>query len=382
MIVKQLSDGEHISIHTYKPVSSVLLLVQYTSRLFDLLEEIADGGDTNDLSFVIEGVMCLKSVFIRITSILKRLGEKHKENKSVHSMKLKISKLCLRLLQREWHQDTNFNKGNVGLLVTMYLEYGSVSSKILNQEEEFQVESFGGVKSITTIVGVLKELSNTVGCKGPLESYPTCTNTTFGYYLSSSLSTLSKELASLFQSKIARSNKCDQNCLAVLQTLVSHLKQISEITKENPPLARKSHLLMQLKDGSRFIEVFVKYALPFLGNMFGAYEEKVISIIKDTQSVTRQLSYIISHGKRIKDANLVKEAPKVKRICEMFVHHVRSLMRKNDLLEALSSGKINDRNIDGSLESVAIKDNSSRGSESSEDSATETDGDNSSYDSS
>ena len=383
MIVKQLSHGEHISIHTYKPLSSILELVQHTSRLFDLLEEIADGGDTNDLSFVMEGVTCLKSVLIRITSILKRLGEKQNENKSVQSMKLKISKLCLRLLQREWHQDTKFNKGNVGLLVTMYLEYGSISLKSLNEEDTFQAENFGGMKNIKTIVEMLRELSNTAGCKGPLESYPTCVNTTFGYFLSSSLSALSKELISLFQSPIAQSDNCDQNRLEVLQTLVSYLNQMSGIIKRNPPLAKKNYLLTQVKGGSRFIDVFVKYALPFLGNMFDTYEEKVIKIINDTQMATRELSFIIAHGKKTRDANLVKEAPKAKKIFEMFKHHLRSMMRENGVLDAFNGGPSYAMNgDDGSVESNSFKEDSSRGSRSSEESDTETDDNDSDDDSS
>ena len=106
---------------------------------------------------------------------------------------------------------------------------------------------------------------------------------------------------------------------------------------------------MQLKEGSKFIDIYVKHAVPFLGTCFIHYERIVIAIIKDTQPITRQLSYISSHAKRIKDANLMKEAPKVKKICEMFVHQMRSIMRKNGVLEALFSGNLKHRNIDGTF---------------------------------
>ena len=356
MIVKQLSDGEQIPLKTRKPASSISLLVKYTMSLFELLEEIVIGGETNDLSFVMEGITCLKSVLQRISSVVKRLGEEHHQNKHVQTMRLKLSKLCLRLLQRNWHHNTNFNKSNIGLLVSMYLEYGSVPFKPSGDIEPFRAKNFGRVEAMTKMVSVLIDLSNVEGCKGPLASYPTCIHTTYGYYLSATVSTLSKELTLLFQSPIAKSANHTKECLNVLQTLVSLLKRTSDLTKENPPLAKKAYLLMQLKGGSKFIEVFVKYALPFLGTNFGIHEELVINIIKDTQLVTRQLSYICSHGKRIRDANLMKEGPKVKKSCEMFVHQMRSIMRKNGVLDALFSGNLRNRNIDGSLEEEIMKD--------------------------
>jgi hypothetical protein len=349
MIVKQLSDGEQIHLQIQKPVSSIPSLLKYVMSLFDLLEEIVIGGETNDLSFVMEGITCLKTVLLQISTVVKRVGEEQNQNKSIQNMKLKISKLCLRLLQREWHSNTNFNKGNVGLLVSMHLEYASVPFKALSKEENFRAKNFGRVDALMTMVNTLKELSTTHGCKGPLESYPTCNLATFGYYLSSILSILSKELIYLFQSPMAQSCNHMQECLNVLQFLVSLLKQTSELTKENPELAKKGHLLMQLKGGSKFVEVFVKYAFPFLGNSFGNHQEFVLNIIKDTQSITRQLGYISSHGKRVKDANLVKETPKVKKSCEMFVHHMRSIMRKNGVLDALYGGNLRNRNIDGTL---------------------------------
>jgi hypothetical protein len=44
-----------------KPVSSIPSLLKCVMNLFDLLKEIVIGGETGDLSFMMEGIACLKT---------------------------------------------------------------------------------------------------------------------------------------------------------------------------------------------------------------------------------------------------------------------------------------------------------------------------------
>ena len=41
------------------------------------------------------------------------------------------------------------------------------------------------------------------------------------------------------------------------------------------------------------------------------------------------------HGKREKDANLVKEAPRAKKVLEIFIHKVKAMLKKNRCMTAM-----------------------------------------------
>eukprot|EP00979_Chaetoceros_neogracilis_P005420 scaffold988_cov240-Chaetoceros_neogracile.AAC.3 len=60
------------------------------------------------------------------------------------------------------------------------------------------------------------------------------------------------------------------------------------------------------------------------------------------------MSFIIAHGKRVKDANLTREGPKVRKVCEGFIHQTKTVLKKNGVLDAFWSGDFANRNIDGS----------------------------------
>ena len=52
--------------------------------------------------------------------------------------------------------------------------------------------------------------------------------------------------------------------------------------------------------------------------------------------------------KRSKDASLIKESPKVRKVCEEFIHKTKALLQKNNVIGAFWGGNLHTRNIDGS----------------------------------
>ncbi len=144
------------------------------------MEEIVVGGKNDDISFVLDGGNCLKTVLQRISGVIKRLGEERNQNKSIQSMKTRISRLWKTLLQRDWDGNTNFNMGNVGVLLEMYLENGSIPFELFDKSiDEFEIKKFGRIEPVSTILNVIVELANTEGYKGPLASFPICNNLFF-----------------------------------------------------------------------------------------------------------------------------------------------------------------------------------------------------------
>jgi Fanconi anemia group D2 protein len=61
------------------------------------------------------------------------------------------------------------------------------------------------------------------------------------------------------------------------------------------------------------------------------------------------MNFISSHGKREKDVNISREAPRVRKVCETFIHNVKSLMRQNGILDAFWGGNLKDKHIDGTV---------------------------------
>jgi len=145
--------------------------------------------------------------------------------------------------------------------------------------------------------------------------FPTCSHQTVGSYFSIVLEFLWKELATLFDSPLEKTkdHTVAATLMDVMQQMISLLQSLFALTKEHETLAKKSILLQQLKFGSRFIETFVLRALPFFQVHFQHHEETILRCIRHLHSWSHQLYHIISHGKREKDENLGKEAPRAKK---------------------------------------------------------------------
>ena len=216
VIVNQLSNGgdsNHDAINELrnKRVVSSRSLFQHLSHLFELIQEIVttretssftnenDNMDTDEdkLRFIMYGINCLNSILVCID----KSNDSNDEdcNKSVQSMKKSFSNSCHQLLQRQWNADTKkYTKSNVGTLLSLYLEhYPNPYSPVDNSN--FNVLNFGRMGALINVIrNVLAEIPNTIKCKGPLPSYPTCCDKTFPFYYFNAFSYLVKEIHSLF----------------------------------------------------------------------------------------------------------------------------------------------------------------------------------------
>ena len=351
-IMKQLSDGDSIDLIAFRKTASTNSLLRSILNLYDLVEEIVSGESSN-IDLITDGVKCLDSTLSLAINLLpenrKYLcnSNSNKEFSDVLALPKRVSDLCHRLLKRRWHTDNKYNKNNVGKLVELFLEHSSILGNSYDNMVKLDVTNFGRVGAISTIVeDILAELAITDGCRGPVEAYPTCCYTTFGFFFSSTLTFLPKELCLLFESSATSSSG---SIIKVLDRLVIFLKILFDLTKDYDSLAKRPVLLNQLRTGTLFMEKFIQKAIPFLETHFEAHQHQILSCISNVQRITRQLNVISSHGKRVKDPLLSKEAPRVKKVCEVFIHKMKALMKKNGVLGAFGGGNLKSKHIDGSL---------------------------------
>ena len=378
-IMKQIADGDQRSSKTLRPMKNYPTFMRSAAALFDLLEEALTGSDTDDLCFTMVGVDCVDAV-VRRASAIQALdednGTKATPKERLQLMKIKVSNLCLGLLRRQWRDGTALNKSNVGKLVALYLEHSSLDSKDTSSNQ-FEALKWGRLNALYTLINeALTALPKTDGCKGPVQSFSTCCRSTFGCYFSSVLTALTEEASLLFQSPIAKSNDSVHACLTVLKSLISLMNQTFDLTKNNASLAKSPYLLMQLKNGTKFIDVILKRAIPFCIKHFQSHDANIIEIIEGAHNITRQMSFILSHGKRAKDSNLIREGPKVRKVCESFIHDTKALMQKNGVLDAFWGGNLKNKNIDGSkVEESGDSDGGESDKEDEEGSDTESEAD-------
>jgi hypothetical protein len=372
-IIKQIADGDPICSKGLRSMKKHPIFIRSAASLFDLLEEAITGRETDDLVFTMVGVDCIDALVRRASKIQSGTSDdtvRAASKGQLQSMKTKLSKLCLGFLRREWRDGTALNKSNLGKLVSLYLEH-SITEVPDATGRQFQVMEWGRLKAIHVLINeAMMELPTTPECKGPVKSFATCSRSTFGYYLTSVLAVLANETARLFQSPIAKSNDSAASCLAVVQNLTSMMVQIFDLTKNNATLAKSSHLLAQLKHGAKFMAV-LKRVIPFCIKHFQAHEDAIIELLETTQKVTRQLNFILSHGKRVKDSNLVREGPKVRKLCEEYIHNVKGLLKKNGVIDALWGGTLKNKNIDGSTisETSDVEEDSTDGNNRSDESS-------------
>jgi len=358
-VLKQLSVGERDRQDTTKTNGirvSFQYLIKPLSDLFDLAEEIVVGGESDDILFVMQGVGCLESILncvLCLDGTMMQSQDEEQRKQKILSIRKKVSNLCHRLLQRNWSKDTKYKKSDVGKLLSLYIEHSYMAiPSDARVAASSDISDLGHIGALATIIrDVLAELPNTNHCRGPVDEYPTCCLQSFGCYLSVVLSILPKELNLLFDSSLGKTEAsyAVEKALLSLAQLVELLSVTFDLTKENPILVKRPYLLQQLKWGTRFMEVIVARVVPFLQKHFQEHEQGIIDIIRHLQGCTRQISSIITHGKREKDTNLAKETPRAKKVLESFIHKIKALMRKNRCLTALGGGNLKSKHIDGSI---------------------------------
>ncbi|KAL3790149.1 hypothetical protein HJC23_009586 [Cyclotella cryptica] len=327
-ILKALSEGDK-GDERPRQVSADIV-VKFLSNLFDIIQEIVTGSYTDDIDFVMDGVLCMATICdcSRRFEMDKPdyLGKDKKVNQDSNEIKKKLADVTDSLLRRGWPDDVKLNRNNVGKMLSLLLE-NSQTAIPTSTKAAIQTDSGGiGRMSILRLLinDVLSELPNTDKCKGP-------------------------ELASLFESSLGKTKDPSgaKKVLELLTELVSMMQSLFYLTRRNDVLAKKHPLLQQLKWGSRFIETFVSKAIPFFHVHFQDHQDSILIIIGDLQKASRQLYHIIAYGKRVKDANLAKETPRTKKALELFIHKVKALLKKNRCLTAMWTKTLKSKDIDG-----------------------------------
>ena len=281
-----------------------------------------------------DGVNCMQSIFECSKRISDTTGAKRNDDDEENetNFSTKLSDVAHKLLRQNWPDDTKLNKGNVGKLLSLLVEHSS-----------------NRVETLSCLVSdVLTEVPHLE--KGhSVTPWPTCSHQTFGCYFSAVLEYLVKELVKLFESPWGKTKdpNAAAKAIASMNKMIELMHQLFKLTRDNDTLAKKAILLQQLKFGSRFIETFVSKAMPFFQTHFEIHEESVLSTIQNFHRWSRNLYHIIAHGKREKDANLAKEAPRAKKALEMFIHKVKAMLKKNKCMTAMWTKELKTKDIDG-----------------------------------
>lgn len=340
-ILRQIACGDTISSENLTTKQSSSNILAPTKVLFDLYEEVFESCKAKDLEFCILFVNCLESL---IKNVVRELDNRNESAISVsNKLNSKLSQRCLSLLRYQWPDGTKFNKRYVSILLDAYLQY---SDQSLYDGNSF---SFGHTAAINVLLNeAVMRLPMSDGCKGPVHGFSTCSRSTFGPFFTCILSAITTEANRLFSHEQLKLLE-PSFILDALSSLIGFMNQTFKLTKENSVLAKSTYLLMQLKCGTKFMEVVIKKGLPIIGSVFDDQQSAVLLILRDLQRITRQMMFIIQHGKITKDGNVVREGPKVRKVCETFIHKVKVVMKKCGLEDAFTLGELKLKAIDGTV---------------------------------
>ena len=355
-IMKQMTTGDRTLSYEVgdRTPFSLPSLRTGLSEGFTMIEEMVMGGETDDLAFAMEGVETLEAFLncaLRVETALGNISKGAEEPAEIQGLRKRLSEICHKLLRRTWSDDAKYNKSTVGKLVTLYIDYScSAIPSNIDQADKVDTLSLGRLNALSVIVDdMLLELANTEDCKGPVDAYPTCSSHSFGTLFSAVLNFIPNELAFIHASPLASSNKTAHKTLEYDLRLIELFCKLFKLTKDNPSLAKKPHLLSQLKAGSAFLHTFNVKAVKFLEKHFQDNQKSSIEIIGLVQKMTGQMGNVISYAKREKDSALIKETPRAKRLMEAFLHKIKVLMRKNNCLTAIWQANLKEKNIDGTV---------------------------------
>jgi hypothetical protein len=320
-ILKQMAQGDRneYTSGTKRHRVSTPTMKTLMGFINDNVNEIIVGAYTGDLVFAMDGVNCMQKIF----ECSQRLSENNEEkgNNCVDadsSLSEKLFTASDKLLRQNWPEETKMNKGNVGVLLSLFVEHSPNRMKALSHL----------VNDVLQEVRVLE--------KGEVvPAFPTCSNQTVGYFHSTVLQFLWKEIENIFHAPSGKTKDptTAMSVLSNLQQMATLLKSLSDLSNEYS--TKKFLLLQHLKFGSKFLESFVLKAIPFCQIHFREHQESILDVIRCIQTWSRGLYHIISHGKRKKDAMLAKEAPRAKKALEMFIHKVKAMLKKNSCMTAM-----------------------------------------------
>lgn len=321
-ILKQIAEGDrtdYSSNGTKRNRISTSTMKTLMGFISDNVNEIIVGAYTGDLVFAMDGVNCMQAIF----KCSQRISDSHMNcEDSASSLSQKLFAASEKLLRQSWPDDTKLNKGNVGVLLSLFVEHSPDRLKTLS----YLVED------------VLHEVISLEKSEA-VHDFSTCSPQTLGYFHSTALRFLVLEIEELFSSPLGNTKDptVATGTLELLKRMTSLLQSMSAIT--NMHSTKKFLILQHLKLGTRYLETFVLKAVPFFQVHFREHQESILDIIRCVQTWSRGLYHIISHGKRKKEAMVAKEAPRANKALEMFIHKVKAMLKKNNCMTAMCKSK-------------------------------------------
>ncbi|XP_005107672.1 Fanconi anemia group D2 protein [Aplysia californica] len=159
----------------------------------------------------------------------------------------------------------------------------------------------------------------------------------------------------------------------VLTELISHIKQIPALKKNDSEQVKEDRLLSwmmavkvlhvavslikvfsargnlsaALKFGRQFVEIFLRLGMPLLDVTFRRHHEEVEKLLRSLQQSTRMLHHMCGHSKINKDVALINQVPMLKRSLEAFVYRVKAMLTLNNCQDAFWMGNLKNRTLKG-----------------------------------
>jgi hypothetical protein len=188
--------------------------------------------------------------------------------------------------------------------------------------------------------------------------YPTLGKANFVHYFQPLLAALGSELKAHHLDRGA-AGRHPRALLLQTSRLVCTFQLAVTLTRV-PGLQSNGVLMAALKEGRRFVEQVLR-AMPLLVEMLADKKlaAKVIDLLKDLQTSTRQMQSLAAHGKANKIPTLAREAPAVRKVLETLIYTVKSactgaLVSPQDAA-FFTVGVLKARNVDGSVWAAPVE---------------------------
>ena len=247
----------------------------------------------------------------------------------------KLSQFAAQCLQRDWSNgDKKFNYKSdlISRLVDLHLKFAS--------------EPMDVIQYLAT--EVLPAFCESEDTNPSVDTHPTLTKTSMRIYYKSLLSNVNHHFKALLsKSKSVTAADTVRRIILKSQKAVDSMKKLMNITKS---ATRNLNALVYsaLKSGQQFVEFFIKF-LPFIETrLSSAYRAALLGMIKNVQTVTRQMQYLCNHGKMVKSHLLAKLVPGVKKTLEEFLFQMKCALERTGQIDAFWVGHLKQKNIDGS----------------------------------
>ncbi|KAH9085094.1 hypothetical protein LEN26_020670 [Aphanomyces euteiches] len=237
-----------------------------------------------------------------------------------------LSELALEYLQRHWSSASvkpTYKPTDLVIFLEAHFEY---APHPLDSLQDLVSNGF---------VNLLENFNSSCST-----TFPTLTKKTVGVFVRVSFETLVR-----VTSKLDFSDK--NNSVFLLH----YLHQAALLFKLLVGLTRSFQngmvVASVLKHGSGFINNILR-AMPYFESYFLQHNRRIMSILKEVQGGTRKLQTLCAHGKLMQDASAAAQVPKVKKLLERLIYETGKLARKNNVMDAFSTGILKQRNLDGS----------------------------------